>query len=127
MLLRKLLPQGGSLPPEDWGRRHAGIMVLLWINVLAVPLYGLVGGHSSLVHDVDSGVALGVLAALGATPRLSRKLRTASASLGLLTAAALLVHNTGGLIEAHFYFFVLIIVLTLYEDWMPFLLAVASS
>src|ERR1700730_15693586 len=123
--LRKLLPQGGSLPSEDWRRRHAGIMILLWVNVLAVPIYGVAAGHSSLVHDVDGGVALAVLAALGAAPRPSRKLRTACASLGLLSAAALVVHDSGGLIEAHFYFFVLIIVLTLYEDWMPFLLAVA--
>jgi diguanylate cyclase (GGDEF)-like protein len=123
--LRALLPEGGSLPPEDWRRRHAGIMIVLWLNVLAIPIYGAIGGHSSPIHNLDSGVALGVLAALGAAPRLSRKLRTASASLGLLTAAAFLVHDSGGLIEAHFYFFVLIIVLTLYEDWMPFLLAVA--
>jgi predicted signal transduction protein with EAL and GGDEF domain len=100
-------------------------MIVLWLNVLAVPLYGVAAGHSSLVHELDGGVALAVLAALGAAPRLSRKLRTAFASLGLLSAAALLVHASGGLIEAHFYFFVLIIVLTLYEDWMPFLLAVA--
>ena len=46
-------------------------------------------------------------------------------SLGLLTAAALFVDAAGGRIEAHFYFFVLIIVLTLYEDWLPFLVAVA--
>jgi diguanylate cyclase (GGDEF)-like protein len=122
--IRQVLPQGGSLPVEDWRRRHAGIMVLLWVNVLAIPTYGLVQGRS-LVHNLDSGAALAVLAALGAAPRLSRKLRTASASLGLLTAAALLIHDSGGLLESHFYFFVLIIVLTLYEDWMPFLLAVA--
>jgi diguanylate cyclase (GGDEF)-like protein len=100
-------------------------MILLWLNVLAIPIYGALSGHSSPIHNVDSGVALGVLAALGATPRLSRKLRTASASLGLLAAAAFLIHDSGGRIEAHFYFFVLIIVLTLYEDWVPFLLAVA--
>src|SRR5437879_6248988 len=123
--LRKLLPQVGSILGEDWRRRHAGIMILLWVNVVAIPIYGIATGHLSLVHNVDSGVALAVLAALGAAPRLSRKLRTAFASLGLLAAAALLVHDSGGLIEAHFYFFVLIIVLTLYEDWMPFLLAVA--
>jgi two-component system, cell cycle response regulator len=35
----------------------------------------------------------------------------------------MLIHSSGGLIEMHFYFFVLIIVLTLYEDWMPFVLA----
>jgi signal transduction histidine kinase/ActR/RegA family two-component response regulator len=34
------------------------------------------------------------------------------------------VHSSGGVIEAHFHFFVVIVVLTLYEDWMPFLLAV---
>src|SRR3984893_7907430 len=122
--IRQVLPQGGSLPIEDWRRRHAGIMVLLWLNVVAIPTYGLVQGRS-LVHNLDSGAALAVLAALGAAPRLSRKLRTAAASLGLLTAAAPLGHGSGGLLESHFYFFVLIIVLTLYEDWMPFLLAVA--
>ena len=122
--IRQVLPQGGSLPIEDWRRRHTGIMVLLWVNVVAIPTYGLLQGRS-LVHNLDSGAALAVLAALGAAPRLSRKLRTAAASLGLLTAAALLVHDSGGLLESHFYFFVLIIVLTLYEDWMPFLLAVA--
>ncbi|MFI4991912.1 MAG: HD domain-containing phosphohydrolase [Solirubrobacterales bacterium] len=121
--LRHLLPSGGSLPIAEWRRRHAGIMVLLWLNVLVVPVAGVVGGGTSLVHNLSSGIALGVLAALGAAPRLSRNLRMASASLGLLSAAALLIHSSGGLIEMHFYFFVLIIVLTLYEDWMPFVLA----
>jgi diguanylate cyclase (GGDEF)-like protein len=122
--LRNVLPQGGSLPHEEWRRRHAGIMLLLWLNVLVVPIAGILGGRSSLVHNLESGVGLGILAALGATPRLSRKLRMAFASLGLLSAAALLIHATGGLLEMHFYFFVLIIVLTLYEDWLPFLLAI---
>jgi len=121
--LRHLLPRGGSLPVAEWRRRHAGIMLLLWINVLVVPIVGGIGGRTSVVHSLDSGIALGVLAALGAAPRLSRSLRMASASLGLLSAAALLIHSSGGLIEMHFYFFVLIIVLTLYEDWMPFVLA----
>jgi diguanylate cyclase (GGDEF)-like protein len=122
--VRQMLPKGGSLPIEDWRRRHTGIMVLLWVNVLAVPAYGVANGRG-LVHSLESGAAVAVLAALGAAPRLSRTLRTAAASLGLLTAAALLIHDSGGLIETHFYFFVLIIVLTLYEEWMPFLLAVA--
>jgi len=122
--LRHLLPRGGSLPVEEWRRRHAGIMLLLWLNVLVVPIAGVIGGRASLVHNLDSGIALGVLAALGAAPRLSRNLRMAATSLGLLSAAALLIHSSGGLIEMHFYFFVLIIVLTLYEDWMPFVLAI---
>ena len=36
----------------------------------------------------------------------------------------MLIHALGGLLEMHFDDFVLIIVLTLYEDWMPFLLAI---
>jgi diguanylate cyclase (GGDEF)-like protein len=122
---RALLPRGGSLPVGDWRKRHAGILILLSLNVVALPVYSALGGHSSLVQGLDAGLALAVLAGLGAAPRLSRKLRTACASLGLLGAAALLVHASGGLLESHFYFFVVIIVLTLYEDWMPFLVAVA--
>lgn len=99
-------------------------MGLLWLNVLAVGLYAGLGTRSTVIHQIDGGLALAVLACLGGTRRLSRKLRTLCASLGLLVAAALLIHSSGGLIEWHFYFFVLIIVLTLYEDWTTFLLAV---
>ena len=35
------------------------------------------------------------------------------------------MHVWGGVIEAHFHFFVILILLTLYEDWLPFLLAAA--
>ena len=45
-------------------------------------------------------------------------------SFGLLTAAALGVHVAGGVIEAHFSFFVVVVLLTVYEDWMVFALAV---
>src|SRR5205823_13753633 len=54
--LRKVLPQGGSLPKEDWRRRHAGIMALLWGNVVVIPIYGVAAGHAGLVHHIDSGV-----------------------------------------------------------------------
>jgi diguanylate cyclase (GGDEF)-like protein len=122
--LRNVLPTGGSLPIEEWRRRHSGIMAMLWLNVVGVPIYGVLEGHFDALHDLDSAAALAVLAALGATPRLGRQLRTAFASLGLMSAAALLIYEADGLLEMHFYFFVLIVVLTLYEDWMPFLLAI---
>ncbi len=121
--LRAWLPQGGSLPDAEWQRRHAGIMALLWFNVLAVPAFALAVGRLSPLHDVESGIALGVMAAIAADRRMSAKLRMATSSLALLSAVALLVHASGGIVVMHFYFFVIIIVLTLYEDWMPFLLA----
>jgi diguanylate cyclase (GGDEF)-like protein len=121
--LRAWLPQGGSLPNAEWQRRHAGIMALLWFNVLAVPAFALAVGRLSALHDLESGLALGVMAAIAASQRMSRKLRMATSSLALLSAVALVVHASGGIVVMHFYFFVIIIVLTLYEDWMPFLLA----
>jgi diguanylate cyclase (GGDEF)-like protein len=55
--------------------------------------------------------------------RAHQRLAGVTCSLGLITCSALLVHVSGGLIEAHFHFFVVIILLTLYEDWIPFLAA----
>jgi HD domain len=99
-------------------------MMLLWLNVLALPAFGLATGRWGLVSALGNGAAVVVLAALGSWSGASPKLRSIAASLGLLTAAALFVEAAGGRIEAHFYFFVLVIVLTLYEDWTPFLVAV---
>jgi PAS domain S-box-containing protein len=42
----------------------------------------------------------------------------------LITASALLVHLSGGVIEMHFHFFVMVALITLYEDWLPFLFAI---
>jgi diguanylate cyclase (GGDEF)-like protein len=98
-------------------------MLLLWVNVIAAPVVGIAGGHLGTVHSLETGAGLAVLAAFGALRRMPRQLRMAAASLGLLSAAAMQIHASGGLVVMHFYFFVLIIVLTLYEDWMPFLLA----
>ena len=54
-----------------------------------------------------------------------RRLAAAIVSVGMITAAAALVHVWNGAIEAHFLFFVTIVVLALYEDWLPFLVAAA--
>jgi diguanylate cyclase (GGDEF)-like protein len=121
--IRAALPQGGYLPDEEWRRRHAGIMLMLWANVLAAPAFAIILGASTVLHNIDSGVALAIFASFGAAPRMSRHVRMAASSLGLLGAAAMMIHASGGLVVLHFYFFVIIIVLTLYEDWMPFLLA----
>ena len=97
----------------------------LWLNALVLTGYGLAVGRYGALHDLAHAASLVICAVLAGSSRFSRKVRSAFTSVGLLTAAALLVHLTGGLIEAHFYFFVVIVALTIYEDWLPFLLAVA--
>jgi diguanylate cyclase len=57
--------------------------------------------------------------------RGARAWRAAAASLGLLLASSTAVHISGGLIEMHFHFFVVVAIITLYQHWRPFLLAIA--
>ena len=122
---RGYLPRGGTLPPEEWHRRNRALLAVLWVNAVALPAYGIAQGGYGVLHELVHGLPLVAFAALASSNRFPRLLRSLLVSVGLLTAAALLVHLTGGLIEAHFYFFVLIIALTVYEDWFPFLAAVA--
>jgi diguanylate cyclase (GGDEF)-like protein/PAS domain S-box-containing protein len=121
--LRHQIPSGSTLPLPEWDRRHRGILILLWILAVAVPAYGLARGHA-LTHDIVGCVTLAV-SALCATAVRARRSASSMASLGLCTACALTVHLANGAIEAHFTFFVMIIVVSLYEDWRPFLIAFA--
>jgi len=123
--LRALLPHGGSLPDEDWRSRHRVIGVLLAINTIVVAIYAVTEHGAAAVQYIPEVVAMLSFAWLAAWTAASRKWRSVSASMGLLTGSAALVDISGGLTEMHFSFFVVIVVLTLYEDWVPFLVAVA--
>ena len=41
-----------------------------------------------------------------------------------MIASGILVHLSGGYIELHFHFFVMVAVIALYQDWAPFLIAI---
>jgi diguanylate cyclase (GGDEF)-like protein len=123
--LRALLPHGGSLPEEEWHSRHRLIGVLLGLMIIFVAVYAVAERGGAAVRYMAEPAAMLAFAALAGWSEASRKWRSLSASMGLLTGAAALVDISGGLTEMHFSFFVVILVLTLYEDWAPFLLAVA--
>ena len=117
------LPEGRSLPAGVWHRRHRGILVLLWIQGVALTAFALATGND-LVHSLVEGSVVAAMG-LGATSaRLSRTLRALIASLGLVTSAAVLTHLSGGYIEMHFHFFVMLGVIALYQSWIPFLGAI---
>jgi diguanylate cyclase (GGDEF)-like protein len=119
-----LLPRGGELPAQEWQRRHRGLVAFLWINVAAVLVCTVAVGRFNAIHTIGHGIAIIPLVLLAAMPRLSQKMRSIGVVLGLMTAAAQFVHISGGVLETHFYFFVLVVLLTLYEDWTVFLIAV---
>src|SRR5687768_13540088 len=120
--LRSLLPTGHSVDRESWERRHRAISTLLWIHVAAVPLYGMWQGHGA-GHSLLEGSLLAVLALGAARKELSAITRSVMATIGLVSASAILTHFSGGLIEMHFHFFVVVAVVSLYQSWVPFLVA----
>ena len=120
---RSRLPKGGALPEEAWQGRHRGVLTVLWLHVPGIVLFGLAVGHewSHLIFEI----APIALAAVGAGYLSDRRIpSTVLASAGLVTASAVIVHLSGGVIEAHFHFFVMVGVVVLYQEWWPFLVAI---
>ena len=122
--LLRWLPQGSMLPDDVWARRHRGILTLLWLHVPALFLFALVRGQS-VAHSLFEASAVAAFAVAAIALRSQRRPSTVAASLGLLTSSAVLVHLSGGLIEMHFHYFVIVGVVALYQDWRPFLVAIA--
>jgi hypothetical protein len=63
-LLRRLpsfLPTGRSLRPEEFALRHRGILVLLWLHVPSLAVFGVLRGYG-VVHS------LGEAAVIAASP-----------------------------------------------------------
>jgi diguanylate cyclase (GGDEF)-like protein len=88
-----------------------------------VAVYSALQGYTVWHTALDaSSVVVGGLVTL--LPGIAQRTRSLACSFGLLTAAAMGVHVSGGVTEAHFSFFVVVVLLTLYEDWAVFALAV---
>jgi diguanylate cyclase (GGDEF)-like protein len=96
---------------------------LLWTTAVMIAIYSALKGYAVWHTAVDaSAVVIGGL--LASRSELTQRVRSLACSFGLLTAAAMGVHVSGGVTEAHFSFFVVVVLLTLYEDWTVFVLAV---
>jgi hypothetical protein len=116
---RGALPHGQLLTPEVWARRRCGIVVLLWLHTAALSAFG-VARCKGLVHSVSEVV---VVALLAAHPAMGQGARSAAAVLG----ADHLLGDPGPPVRwrdrAALHFFVMVGVITLYQDWLPFGLA----
>jgi PAS domain S-box-containing protein len=119
-----VLPHGKTLPEEQWRARHRALVWLLWGHVVALPLVALMYGMS-VPHSLLDGAVIAFFGVLAELRLGGRRARSLVVVFGLLSCSAVLVHITGGLIEAHFHFFVMVAALSLYEDWVPFLASVA--
>jgi diguanylate cyclase (GGDEF)-like protein/PAS domain S-box-containing protein len=120
---RGALPRGRTLPPEAWAKRHRALLWVLWAHVAVLPVFSLLRGFR-FEAAVGSAAPLVLAAVAGSLPAASRRARSVAVVFGLLTASAVLVNAWGGQIEGHFHYFVMIAVIALYEDWVPFGLAI---
>jgi diguanylate cyclase (GGDEF)-like protein/PAS domain S-box-containing protein len=100
------------------------MVLLLGLHALVIPAVAIALG-APIGHALLEALALAVPAALACLPTLGRRQRSALTTLGLMTSSALVVHVAGGITEAHFHFFIVLALISVYEDWVPFALAFA--
>jgi diguanylate cyclase (GGDEF)-like protein len=124
--LAQAFPRGGMLPDENWRRRHIALTLILLWHFPVVFGYGLYQGYPVAHCFVDAAAPL-VFGAVAFLPHTRRGLRSMSVATGLISCSVVLVHLSHGLIEMHFHFFVMVALLTLYQDWKPFLVAIGLT
>lgn len=117
------LPIGAALPEDVFAQRHRW---LLNITAAHVPVLFAVGIFQQ-VPALHLGLELlGIVGLLLVASRrqLGPRTRAAAATTALIACSAVLVHLTGGLVESHFHFFVVVALVTVYQQWLPFLLCI---
>src|SRR3989454_10990960 len=138
-LLRRLwslVPSGGSLPESVWRARHRFLVGLTFFHVVMIALAGFVLGKrwelglagflqdDNGLHVLGEAMIVAFFGTLACWRRAGRTVQATFVGFGLMSASAILVHMSGGYIELHFHFFVMLTFLALCQDWIPYLLAV---
>jgi len=135
--LWSLIPSGGSLPESVWRARHRFLVGLTFFHVVIIALVAfLVAKRWELslwapfdddngLHMLSEALVVGLFGLLACWRRAGRTLQATFVGFGLMSSSAILVHLSGGYIELHFHFFVMLTFLALCQDWIPYGLAVA--
>lgn len=120
----RILPRGTALPDAAWRSRHDTVRAFL---VALTAVAAVWAWATEPAPGVRAAAVVLVLACSGAVavPVRHRRLAASAVSVAMLADTAVLVHLSGGLIEMHFLFFVIVGAVTVYRQWVPFLAAVA--
>jgi signal transduction histidine kinase len=113
------LPRGNMLDDEVWRKRHRLLQWVLFIHLPGLFLFGL-GAGRGVTFTLWTVAVLPLCMAAGTLTRY-RRFASIAVTAGLVYCSAALVGLSGGSIEAHFHFFVMIGFIALYQDWVPFL------
>src|SRR5881296_3819078 len=130
------VPSGGSLPERVWRARHRFLVGLTFFHAVIIALASLVLGYrwelgfaalfaeDNALHVGGEALIVAGFGVLACWRRAGRTVQATFVGFGLMSASAILVHLSGGYIEFHFHFFVMLAFLALCQDWIPYLVAV---
>jgi diguanylate cyclase (GGDEF)-like protein/PAS domain S-box-containing protein len=127
------------LTDEAFRARHRVLRIILWLQLPILALVAILIADDSGAGDMtmpgmdhamggewvvrSMAVAMTACAVASVVVR-SRRTGAAVVSLGLLLSSALLVSIGGGRTDLHFGFFLMVGLISLYQDWVPLLMAV---
>jgi diguanylate cyclase (GGDEF)-like protein/PAS domain S-box-containing protein len=138
MLAAAVTTTGLSL--ADYRIRHRALQVVLWLQLPLLIVVALLTYSGRDRVDGMAGMRMGLLpgpplvwfmtasvagCAIAALAIRHRRAGSLVVSMGLLLSAAALVHAGGGLTDLHFAFFVVLGLISLYQDWLALALSVA--
>jgi signal transduction histidine kinase len=113
------LPRGNLLDDTAWRKRHQMVLWVLGMHLPALFIFALWLRHGLLATLVGLVPLIGCML-LGIWTS-QRRVASFFTSAGLVYCSAALVVFSRGSIEAHFHFFIIIGIIALYQDWVPFL------
>jgi len=128
------IPDGSRISEDSFDTRHRAVLVAT--AALLPFIFGIsrLTGHESITgaelpaiplsHSIVGVGLVAALIAVATIPTLPRRVRTSLSSFAFMTNASTLAYFSGGFIEAHFLYFVGVGVVALYEDWVPFGVAI---
>jgi methyl-accepting chemotaxis protein len=128
------IPDGSRIAEDSFESRHrtvllatAALVPFLFAISRLTGVESVTGAELPVIplsHSVAGVGLIGALLGAATISTLPRRVRTSLASFGFMTTAAVLAYFSGGFIEAHFLYFVGVGVVALYEDWVPFGVAI---
>ena len=95
----------------------------LALHIPVLFAFALIGG-ASVWHSLTEVSIVGVILLAASLNPLSRRATATITSFGLITSSAILTHLSGGYIEFHFHFFIMLAVISLYQEWLPFIVSI---
>ncbi|HEX2262395.1 MAG TPA: ATP-binding protein [Pseudonocardiaceae bacterium] len=113
------LPRGNLLDDTAWRKRHHMVLWVLGLHLPVLFIFALWLGHGLLATLVGLAPLIGCI--LLGIWKSQRRVASLLTSAGLVYCSAALVVFSRGSIEAHFHFFIIIGIIALYQDWVPFL------